>query len=101
MHESGAQSQISSSSKQLLDRIQNIRDDLNSMAENHNKKASVLISPFRRHNSHKTQNIEFLMGTASFPKIPINVTTHSEVEGNNKLLGHSYKTSHDSKFKKR
>jgi hypothetical protein len=51
------------------------------MAEKHNQKASVLMSPFRRHNSHKTQNIEFLMGTASFPKIPINA--HSEIDGKN------------------
>lgn len=49
------------------------------MAENHNKKALTTMSPFRRHNSQKTSNLNFMMGTASFPHIP---TEQPKVQSN-------------------
>ena len=55
------------------------------------------MSPFRRHNSQKTQNINFMMGTASFPKIP---TTNPQVKSDivpSNQLNFSVKESFDSK----
>lgn len=50
-----AHSNASSSSKQLLNRIANIRQDLNQMAESHNKTSQQTISPFRRHQSERAE----------------------------------------------